>query len=224
MISVSGLSYTGKEPVKKPQASNAATIIGVGGLGYTGKEPVKTPQASSAGTVLKVSGLNYTGGKPQKQQKTKTLSAQLPVDEPSKGAAPTSLKTESRTGHRVADSFVLDIKLISAKTLSGADPFHTKGVRTMFAEKSSAPVAPSARNAALPEAPSSTPPSARSSAPPTLRVAAPPAGFTCSGKADGNYCKDPNTLVFCYHEGIANTQSCPGGCDEVTKACKAYKP
>ncbi len=126
------------------------------------------------------------------------------------------------------DRSFVSIKLLSVKPHSGINPFAVKDIRTLDAP-SAAPPKDAGTNTPAPQTAPSQPsrPSENPapSAAPALRATAPAAsGFSCAGKPDGNYCKDSTTLVFCYHDSIANAQTCPSGCDATHNACSAYKP
>ncbi|MDX1923031.1 MAG: hypothetical protein SFW65_07885 [Alphaproteobacteria bacterium] len=129
------------------------------------------------------------------------------------------------------DNVLVDIRLMKVKPLSGVSPFTIGDVKNKIdpaanenADAGNGKPAPKGlgNDGIAPTAPAApiAPRSLRSTSGPASGGSAP----FCSGKADGNYCSDANTLTTCYHDAAMNVAPCPSGCDAAARACNPYKP
>lgn len=132
------------------------------------------------------------------------------------------------------DNELLSIRLMKARPLSGVSPFAIGDVINKIDPAANENAGKGDTGKTLPGAPALAGDQGGNApringaggiAPQNLRTTqGAGGGFSCTGKADGNYCSDSNTLTTCYHDAVMNTAPCPSGCNSAARACNPYKP
>lgn len=172
------------------------------------------------------------GEKPIDKGKVKTDNTKLFDKDAPKDKHKKLLKEEPKKNITRSNQKLVSVKLLSLKPKDGVTPFNIADVKGKIGGDKGGKKSLIEDAAKGKKAPAAEPSPDHNLAPNTpepsdalsKRTTTAPAGFSCEGKPDGNYCKDDNTQVFCYHNAIANSQDCPSGCNQTTGSCNAYKP
>ena len=220
VIGTSELIFAGQRDYAPPRER----VIGTSELVFTGQRDYAVPRERTITTAQ----LIFTGQREAKPRVTIPEPATEILAQPATKIEPQ--RRASKKSVISGNTKLVSIRLLQQKRKNGFGPFNLADIKSIGDRSTRGAPPPAATDTpssheAEPVPASSTP---HDDQPPSsqTRTTAPTsdAVFTCANKPDGNYCKDSNTQVFCYHNTIANSQDCPSGCDDTTKACNAYKP